>query len=325
MRLRRPTTFASWSLEYYRAVRRTHHPDLYKFALLASVRSLPVESSWLTRGQSSRGWVRGEGCKLCGAPAETVEHALCECPAASVAPVRAQAIWQGVRAFDAVPPARRAQMPMGPPAVGGSQARARGLGPAIRVPAFFDPSGRATLVLCTWLSQEAPQEMREYDPLAGFLGILPGCIDEALSWVQWAPGRWRRLPLGQVQKRVEAFQAALLWGGLRVWQARCRAMDAWFASPEAELSRAGYVRAACGQARARAMAAEARGRQGAVGHPPPRANPRPQRSEAARSRQFAGPDAFCVRFGADVDAAEDETYERLADLTRCGGLSLPWF
>ena len=70
-------------VQYCHLVQRSRDAQLSKFSMLAIGRWLPTEANLSKRdmGSSTRAGNHGRGptCKLCGAPEETVEHALCDC------------------------------------------------------------------------------------------------------------------------------------------------------------------------------------------------------------------------------------------------------
>jgi hypothetical protein len=82
--------------------------------------------------------------------------------------------------------------------------------------------------LCPAVPDTARQELLEFDPFSGFVGLLPHSLDQVLCWVKTGTDRWAKLSLRDTQARLERLRASLLLGGLQVWTARCRAMDIWW-------------------------------------------------------------------------------------------------
>jgi len=93
------------------------------------------------------------------------------------------------------------------------------LGSGTLVPAWFDPSGEATVRVSPNASSDTVDILREFSPLAGLLGILPPGLDEVLSWKYVGGGYWRRRELGPTKDLMGEIQRALMWGGLCVWSA----------------------------------------------------------------------------------------------------------
>jgi hypothetical protein len=105
------------------------------------------------------------------------------------------------------------------------------------VPAWFDPSGVTTVELSPATTSAVVKSLRDHDPLAGFIGIHPPGLDEALRCIRLGDGKWHVLPLEMVIQRMGNVRHALMTAGLRVWESRCRAMDKWWKSDAAAASR----------------------------------------------------------------------------------------
>ena len=207
------------------------------------------------------------------------------------------------------------------------------LGSGTLVPAWFDPSGEAAVRVPPNASSDTVDILREFSPLAGLLGILPPGLDEVLSWKYVGGGYWRRRELGPTKDLMGEIQRALMWGGLCVWSARCRAMDTWWSSGGAavtrakadliaEIGRRAYVKAGKADL-ADGGRAPGRKRSGRI---PPRgsvdrravllsvpakasvAANRPRRG--ATPRVWEGPAAFFVRRDMAAIGARDEARER---------------
>jgi hypothetical protein len=295
---------------YYAAVRRSHDPELFKFAPLATTRWLPVEANLLSRDRTGNNMGRGGHCKMCGAPVETAEHALCYCLGHHTRASRAEALRKGLEAL-VVPDT----LDDPPPTV---------FGPARRIPAFFDPTGGTKLDICPEVGKSVVKDITEHDPYAGFLGICPPNLDKALCWVR-SRGGWRKLSLGDTQARVSRLQAALMWGGLRVWQARCRAMDKWFASDVAAKHRTTAIdRIARRRRNAAAKAPKATAKKNRFA-PYARKNTRPERSTAAKTLNKDGPSGFYVNQEHDEICIEAEVRERLLQDNKWGLFKIPWY
>ena len=72
------------------------------------------------------------------------------------------------------------------------------------------------------------------DPLASELGVLPKGIDTVLYGERLSNGQWCRRSLQSIADLKEVLQITLIRGALEVWRARCRQMDVWWRSSEAE-------------------------------------------------------------------------------------------
>jgi ribonuclease HI len=319
---------------YCTAVAKTRSPHLIRFATLAIAEWLPCEKVCWNKARESDNLGRGQSCKLCGEPVESVRHVLCDCQAAGLPAVRTRAM---SRARDL------AEGRILAPASGKAAAAGEGLewrGRGLLIPAWFDPSGEASFRVPPGTSQRTITSVRSYDPLAGLLGILPPGLDELLTWEQVGPvhgGLWRRRQLGCIKSMGEEIRRALMWVGVCVWSARCRAMDEWWSDGGAVAVRArADLHAEIGR-RAHRKAAKAAAKGPVVSRRKPgallqrqkvgkrtldalRAAPtsvaanRPRRPPRRCSR-----DGFFVSFGADADAASDEALERAVDKKLHGG------
>jgi hypothetical protein len=170
-------------LRHCRAVARNGDARTLRHAVLTSVRMLRTETVAARRGAGDNHG-RGVSCKLCGAPEETVEHTMEWCAHGPVAAARRRLVRAGALACGdhGATPLRAAML-----------ARGR------EADAFFDPSGRAKLVL----GPGAKMGWQGYDHggLLGVLGVLPAGAAETLRW-EWAGGRWRRCPRREAQARA---------------------------------------------------------------------------------------------------------------------------
>jgi hypothetical protein len=79
------------------AARRSHHPEMLKFATEMLATRLPTEATVLVRRQHSDNDGRGGSCKLCGAEEETVVHAMGHCAARWPAAARASSVQHAVQ------------------------------------------------------------------------------------------------------------------------------------------------------------------------------------------------------------------------------------
>ena len=153
-------------------------------------------------------------------------------------------------------------------------------------PAWFDPTGTETIEVCPAVRDRVVQKLLTHDPIAGFLGIHPPDIDEVLCWVKCGDDGWRKRDLGATQAAMERVRAALLWGGLAVWRARCRAFGVYW--KEANSSERVSAMAARGRKRKARISAPAPPRKRAAHPPSPdigRAQ-RPRRSAAAMTVSY---------------------------------------
>jgi ribonuclease HI len=295
---------------YYAAVRRSHDPELFKFALLATTRWLPVEANLLSRDRTGDNMGRGGSCKICGVHMETVEHALCDCVGADTRAPKAQAIKKSLEALNVQEAPDDA-----PPTV---------MGQPHRIRAFFDPTGNTKMDICPEVEQWILDDIEGHDPYAGFLGICPPNLDKALCWVKAGCG-WRKLSLGDTQTRVSKLQDAIMWGSLRVWQARCRAMHTWFTSDAAARHRAAAIDRIARRRRYAPAKTPKADKKLQRFDPYPRKNPRPQRSTAAKALQMEGPMAFYVRQELDEICIEAEIREGLLQDSKKGLFTIPWY
>ena len=103
------------------------------------------------------------------------------------------------------------------------------------VPAWFDLSGLSWLEVCV-PGCSLGAEMPEMDPLAMVLGVMPGEVVDLLGGERLPSGVWCRRSLRDVSSLQERLQITLLRGALEVWKERCRAVNRWWRSPEAELA-----------------------------------------------------------------------------------------
>ena len=122
---------------------------------------------------------------------------------------------------------------------------------------------------------------------------------------------WRRLSPTQTQARIARFQRTMIWAGLRVWMARCRAMDAWFGEQK-------YYRDALARDLAASHHKRVAARQAGTS-PRVRTNPRPERSKDVKTRR-TGLDFLVTDREAAVVGVEAEAFER-----RVGEISLRWY
>jgi hypothetical protein len=116
------------------AARRSHHPEMLKFATEMLATWLPTEATVLVRRQHSDNDGRGGSCKLCGAEEETVVHAMGHCAARWPAAARASSVQHAVQLL------REwgvACVPTGPTAPD-----------RVRIAAWFDPSAETVLEIC---------------------------------------------------------------------------------------------------------------------------------------------------------------------------------
>jgi hypothetical protein len=208
-------THGAQLLEFCGVAQRANNPDLVRFVTELIAEWLPTEAVRASQ-HADRG--RGPTCKLCGNEKESVRHALCDCPHQQPSLARKLACERSADILTEPPQFKTAPTPAHP----------NQNGPGINIPAFFDPSGRTTMELCPAVSSKVQQDLREFDPLSGLVGLFPEGLDEALCWVKTGKDTWSKLSLRDTRARMERLRASLLLGGLQVWTARCRAMATWW-------------------------------------------------------------------------------------------------
>ena len=304
-------------LHYCEVVRRANDNDLTSFAILAVTQWLPTEFNFVKRHglMSNLPHARGGSCKLCGAPEESTSHAILACRGHS------GRVWRSATAARAIESLNKAD---------GLDLQPDAEGPAIMVPAFFDPTGQHHMALCPRVSLEARASLANHDPLAGFLGIMPAHIDEILSWARVVGGGWRRCSPGEAQDRITSLRFSLLWGGLRVWQARCRAMDKWIRSDAAQSYRHSLAVEAVDRAGKKASTADRKNRARHSRDNPPQARSSryEQRSLKAMTRTYVShPCASAIRDTVQLDSLmeQEETRQYLAEVERLGKRTVPRF
>jgi hypothetical protein len=155
---------------------------------------------------------------------ESEEHALCHCT--RTAAVRQRAVDAGMLALE------RPLEPHWDTEV--DRRESHDWGPGQLVPVWFDPLGNHTIRVAPRVSDDAKKALREHPILPGFLGVLPPLLDEVLKWEFCPDSLWRRRALGDIQTLIAELQGALIWGGLKVWSARCRAYRVWWVTDEAK-------------------------------------------------------------------------------------------
>jgi ribonuclease HI/exonuclease III len=226
-------------LAYLDTIHRARTASLTRFATEVIAQWLPCEAVLAMRSQDRDG-----ACLLCRSGAqESAEHAICQCPHPAPARARALAVAAGMAILE---------RPRSPNTELDSR-QALDLGPGMLIPAWFDPSGTHAIRVCPQVPQAALAALRGHPPLAGFLGILPSDLDEVLVWEYGTDGLWRRRTLSDTQELMAAVQGELVWGGLRVWSARCNALRRWWRTDAAKDVRMGVVERASQRAYARAL------------------------------------------------------------------------
>jgi hypothetical protein len=207
-------------------IRKTRDANLVRFTTMAIAQWLPSEAvvaKKQARGNNNHG--RGPGCKLCGSGGptsvvETNQHAICECQGGVLPVIRAAVVKRAADRLNAF---------VSPPHARGMVATDLCRGTVI-VRAWFDPARQAKVRICARVSQDAMLELAGYGKYEGFLGVQPKCLLEVLSWAPLKDGLWYRLDLGRAQVRAASLTQDLTQGGIRIWHARCTAMDAWWNS-----------------------------------------------------------------------------------------------
>jgi ribonuclease HI len=303
-------------LKFCKVVKRSKDPMLNKYGALAITRWLPTESVRLSRERATSNAGRGASCKLCGAAEETVEHALCWCEGRHAAAPRAHSRDKALEAMVVPEPADPPH-----PTVFGKPRRVR---------AWFDPTGHTYIDVCPEVSIKAVKACETFDPLAGFMGIIPAPAEEILGWTRVGRDGWRRCSLQETRDRTDRLRASLVWGGMHTWLARCKAMDEWFKSEAAKAHRRQVALALARRSAKRARLKEggiANTERGPRHHPYARSNPRPQRTQEARTRDTSGLRGFYVSSVDAIDEAmiEAETRKRLQQDSETGRLKLAWF
>ena len=211
-------------------VSRTRDPQLLRFWLLAVTEWLPVERR-LVRSHRAGMPSRGHGCKLCGAPVETVRHVFV-CPRRELTCERDNSIGCALRVLAVAGIRSRSgiQVHPAPPVhvtVDAAECDVRW------VQAWFDLSGRSWLEVCVF-SDSHTTGATAVDALAAVLGVMPKNVSALFAHERLPSGAWRRRSLRDVSALVASLQEELLRGSLGLWKARCRTADAWWRSPAAE-------------------------------------------------------------------------------------------
>jgi hypothetical protein len=212
-------------LSWCTAARRTGNPELAKFVAEAVATWLPTEETLTAvpprARDNNRG--RGPGCKLCSADQESAAHALGYCSGSWPLQARAESIRAAVQLL----------IHWGVVVAAASQQ-------SVGVSAWFDPSGRTRLEVCAAIPCAVLDGLKSLNPVDGFLGFHPAQVDKLLGWT-WCGDKWERCSLSEAQGRKLKLQASLQIGALRVWQARCLAVAAWWVSQEGAASRTAMV------------------------------------------------------------------------------------
>ena len=229
-----------------RTVRRIRDPWIRRFFPLLVTEWLPVERRLCYRDFDGR----GDGCKLCCAPRESVRHVYaCKHPTVrgEVVACRARAVdllrGEGVRVVVTIPaglpqePGRtgvsapvNTETPVRPPRTTEDSVR--------WVPLWFDTSGTH------WMGVDPEARTTnscDRDGLADVIGVIPCGVTAQLE-SKCSGSDWSRRPPGAACELVARIRIELVYGALRTWLARCRAMDEWWSSPAAATHRAQRIR-----------------------------------------------------------------------------------
>jgi hypothetical protein len=197
-------------------------------------------------------------------------------------------------------------------------------GRGISIPAFFDPSGDTAMPICPKVPHAAVLALRSYATLPGCIGILPPNLDRILCWARVRGGGWRKCELGETQDRIESLRQCLMTNGLRIWEARCIAMDAWCRSPLAVSHMAALAEVRAQRKGQRARAAEVDSRSACQA--PTRRNRFPPRSQGCKTLKPANYRApFCDLEGDASIAAQLERECPTAPGSVPGRYSLSWY
>ena len=310
-----------------RTVRQINDPWIRRFFPLLATEWLPVERRlyFINRG------ARGFGCKLCGADRDSVRH-IYTCRAPSV---RNEVLACRARVVSIL---RSAGVKVTEPIAGSAPAPPTRLEPDIGgeapvvvwIPLWFDIDNKL------WMGVAPPWggalDLDCRDRLADLIGVTPRNLYDQLG-SKWTGAVWEVRPPGDVRELVGRIRLELVYGALRAWVARCRAMAKWWESPAACVYRARHIRARAVRERTRRekrdtaclekWAAKRRARKRKRKHP----RPKPGSTIATRlRRKRVRTDRGCLGLWSSRWTLE-EYEEELARNTRAGGRSgrLPWF
>jgi hypothetical protein len=208
-------------------VAKSCNAEAAKFVALALTDSLPTEFhlervmllKWKGRPHGSQ---RGESCKLCGALLETALHTLdgsCTHPRVAAACLRRD---EEVRTMVERPycptldgPALRRHAAGAPLRL---QWPGRDLGP------LMDSRLHATV------NREILSAQGRIAPL---LGVISPTLVDIVRFAREGPSQWVELGRDAADRRLRGASDAAFAGSVRVWQARCAAMDEWWDSEAA--------------------------------------------------------------------------------------------
>ncbi len=228
-------------------VAKSRDPALARFWVLALAESLPTERRLWREKRTGRP-CRGDRCKLCGTAVETLRHVFV-CPHGALVTARKQA-WE--RVVDVLRGAGCRVAPVGQ----STTLEPGGLLEVQWVRAWFGGNSRCWLEIAFPRGGPPPDTGEPQDPLGSALGVLPIYLDRALAWRRVPGGGWRRRSLREVELLCGGLRRALLYGALAVWEARCRAMNTWWASPAAGVHAEARASQLAGRARAARLARE---------------------------------------------------------------------
>jgi hypothetical protein len=188
--------------------------------------------------------------------------------------------------------------------------------------AFFDPSGRTSLVVRpgTTLSWDGV----EHSAILGMLGILPDDAEEVMRW-RWEGNLWVQLDRKQASARAEALRVELATMAMRVWEARCVATDIWYGSQDGAASRDKWADEEVRRFRSRKVKREVQAAaRFALKYPPA---PMDARRVSPRSNKgWIGWSRAQDSFRSQEDAGEEAEFaERAAHRARAAGAHLPWY
>lgn len=198
-------------------------------------------------GRSSR----GEGCKLCGAARDSVRHILaCRSPT-----VRNEVLACRERAVALLRSAgvlvnKTEPSSTDPPPLGVADVSGGGDGgnsAVYWVPLWFDIGD--TYSMCVEPGG-ITLDPGARDRLADLIGVAPTNLYGQLG-SKWNGSTWEVRPPEEVRELVGRVRLELVYGSLRAWLARCRAMAKWWESPAACNHRAQWIRERATRERAR--------------------------------------------------------------------------
>ena len=310
-----------------RTVRRINDPWIRRFFPLLATEWLPVERRlyFVNRG------ARGFGCKLCGAVRDSVRHIYaCRAPSVrnEVLACRARVVsilrGAGVQVSESTAGSAPSPPTRPEPDIGGEAPV------VVWVPLWFDTDNKLWMGVAPLSGGALDLDCR--DRLADLIGVTPRNLYDQLG-SKWTGAVWEVRHPGDVRELVGRIRLELIYGALRAWVARCRAMAKWWESPAACVHRARHIRARAVRERTRrekrdtACLEKWAARRLARERKRKLPRPEPGSTIATRlSRKRVRTDRGCLGPWSSRWTLE-EYEEELARNARAGGRSgrLPWF